>query len=131
MKHRILLGICVSVIVVVEVAIAGYVHFNGKTLFTSQATAATIWRRNNRNGDIFLLPEREIEIFDNTKHRITNGVTVIDYGYWTIDTDGDYRLMKLSIDYYTRRHLPGRILDCEFEMNSSGDIVPKGWKRSQ
>jgi len=124
-------SVCVSVIVMVEVAVAGYVHFNGKTIFTTQATAATIWRRNNRNGDIFLLPEREVQIFENTTHRITNGVEVLDFGWWTIDADGDYRLMRLGLDHYTRRNLRGRILDCEFEMNSSGDVIPKEWKRSQ
>lgn len=118
-----------AALVVSGMCFAGWTHFNGKTFYVSNPTEATIWQRYNYTGNLHLLPNGSVQVFDNTIHVVTGGVSVVSYGYWRIDANGNYVMVDIDLSFYTNRRLPGSPVDCEFEVDGNGNVIPKEYKR--
>jgi hypothetical protein len=124
MKRRMTFGVLL-VCLMASLAVAGWTHFNGKTMLVPEATPATIWTRNNRTGELHLLAPSAVQIFDNTIHMVSGGTSVVSYGYWTIDSGNVYHLIAGNVGLYTQRHIPGTLRDVEFQVNATGEFIAK------
>jgi len=82
--------------------------------------------RENVTGDLVLLPLKHVQVFENTIHvAVTSGTSRISFGYWQIDSAGDYVPIEIDTSFYTMDRLQSMIQDCEWKVDALGDLIPK------
>lgn len=130
MKRK-LLAILAGVIVIVSLAFAGWDHSQGQTRWVDRPTPASCWLR--LHGDLFL--SQNIQVFNDTTCTYAYpGCTsnnVVNTGYWYLDSAGDvvnYTTMTTDLcpdNENGTLAAPGSWTDCEWEIDTDGDLVAK------
>jgi len=111
-------------------AIAGWEHSSGKTYWVDRPTPATCWLRL-ANGD--LQAAKKVMVYPDTiiyyqyiPDANTNQVPA--FGFWTVDSDGDYvpDSSLSSGDCTTNQSgVNGKWTDVEWDVDGDGDLTPK------
>jgi hypothetical protein len=120
----------VGLMVLAATAYGGWEHLViggvGRTQWTESPTAASCWIRNNSTYDA--CPAIDVAVYFNTiRSGSTNSFgTVISYGLWSMDSNGDYAPSStVGVVDYENRLLPAWRYDVEWSVDSEGDLYLK------
>ena len=103
---------------------AGYVHDprSGRTFYMQDPTVVTLWRRA-WNGVLF--PVANPLVYDNSVRELTCTNTVVwSCGVWELDALRHVIPAEVEISMYSNKKVSGGVIDVEWELDSSGHIIP-------
>lgn len=116
---KLMIGLAATCLLAVF-AYSGWDYQNGRMIWSEMATDATCFLRD---GLLNIYPCQPA-VYENTIHEFDGTNAVVRCGYWGVDTSGDFYPVVALTDY-NHRGESGYRWDCNWDVDSSGNVYPK------